>query len=99
VRCNTTVRVHASCANLFDDWRQRSGAPVGLGDERLRGFSASLAGEPTLQTRHGVAHRRPKTLRGLAYVVERAADPLHRTGIDTKPFGDLTNAFSAPWRL
>jgi hypothetical protein len=51
LRCNTTVGVHASCANLFDDRRQRSGAPVGLSDDRLRGFSASLAGEPALHER------------------------------------------------
>jgi hypothetical protein len=99
LRRNTTVGVHASCANLFDNWRQRSCAPVGLGDERLRGFSASLAGEPALQTRHGVAHRRLKTLRGLAYVVERATDPLHRARIDAETLGDPPHTLGAPWRL
>ena len=38
-------------------------------------------------------------LRGLAYPVERAADPLHRTGIDTKALRYLSNSFSAPRRL
>ena len=38
-------------------------------------------------------------LRGLAYVVERAADPLHRARIDTKSLGYLAHALGTPWRL
>jgi hypothetical protein len=43
--------------------------------------------------------RRPRimpALRGLACPVERAANPLHRTGIDTKALRYLSNSFSAP---
>jgi hypothetical protein len=37
---------------------------------------------------------RPPLSYGHAYAVERAADPLHRTGIDAKPGSDLAHAFS-----
>jgi hypothetical protein len=37
--------------------------------------------------------------RGLAYAVERAADPLDRAGIDTKALRYLSNSFGAPRHL